>query len=52
MDDSQQMAHVHRYEIKGGPTCWAECACGKKFSRGNGVVAGSRQKLERALAAL
>lgn len=41
--------HEHRYELKGGPTWWAECACGEKFNRGNGVVVGSRAKVEAAL---
>lgn len=42
-------AHDHRYELKGGPTFWAECACGEKFSRGEGVVVGGRAKVQAAL---
>jgi len=42
--------HQHVYEIKGGPTFWAECACGEKFNRGNGVVCGSRAKVLAAIA--
>ena len=41
--------HQHAYELKGGPIFYAECECGKKFSRGNGVVVGSRQKVQAAL---
>lgn len=45
--------HQHAYEAKGsGSSCWAECACGEKLNRGNGVVVGSRQKIEAAIADL
>lgn len=43
--------HTHVFELCGGPTYWAECACGLKFNRGNGVVCGSRRTVEAALAA-
>lgn len=46
--------HEHAYELRGGPTFWAECAdpdCREKFSRGHGVVVGSRAKVTAALAA-
>jgi hypothetical protein len=46
----QQSPHVHVYKPKGGFVWWAECECGEKLNRGNGVVVGSRQKLERELA--
>lgn len=41
--------HQHVYEIKGGRICYAECACGHKFNRGNGVVCGSRAKVLAAI---
>lgn len=46
---SNQIPHEHVYELKGGPTWWAECECGEKFNRGNGVVCGSRDKVKAAL---
>jgi hypothetical protein len=41
--------HEHVYELRGGPTFYAECACGEKLNRGNGVVCGSRAKVQAAL---
>lgn len=50
---NQVSEHQHAYEVMGsGSSCWAECACGHKLNRGNGVVVGSRQKIEREIADL
>ena len=47
---NQISEHQHTYEIKGsGLSCLAECACGEKLNRGNGVVVGSRNKIEALL---
>jgi hypothetical protein len=45
------MRHEHVWRIMGnGPTYWAECStCGEKLNRGNGVIVGSRHKVEAAL---
>jgi hypothetical protein len=51
-ETTQQIGHVHRYEPKGRFMWWAECACGEKLNHRNGVVIGSRRKIERELAAL
>jgi hypothetical protein len=49
--DQETAQHLHRFEVAGGPQIfYAECACGHKLTRGNGVICGSRQKIERELA--
>jgi hypothetical protein len=48
---SNQSIHEHLYELKGGPMFWAECECGEKLNRGNGVLCGSRGKMEAAMVA-
>jgi hypothetical protein len=48
-DLSNLVSHQHVYEIKGGPTFWAQCECGDKFNRGNGAVCGSRVKVLAAI---
>lgn len=37
-ETTQRVAHVHRYEPKGGFMWWAECECGEKLGGENGVL--------------
>jgi hypothetical protein len=50
-DSNLVSEHKHIYEVKDyGSNSYAECECGHKFNRGNGVVIGSRRRIELEIA--